>query len=204
MSLELYAAYVVACIVIVLVPGPTVTLIIASSIRHGTRAGLLNVAGTQLGLAMMIAVVGVGLTSMIEAAGHWFEWIRLIGAAYLIWLGIQMFRSSGRVNADGAPEAPRGGFFLQGFLVAASNPKTLVFFGAFFPQFIDPAGNHAFQIVLMGLTAMLFAAVSDSAFALVSGRAAKVLTASRVKLLSRISGSFLIGGGLWLAFARTK
>lgn len=204
MSLELYAAYVVACIVIVLVPGPTVTLIIASSIRHGTRAGLLNVAGTQLGLAMMIAVVGVGLTSMIEAAGHWFEWIRLIGAAYLIWLGIQMFRSSSRVNADGAPEAPRGGFFLQGFLVAASNPKTLVFFGAFFPQFIDPAGNHAFQIVLMGLTAMLFAAVSDSAFALVSGRAAKVLTASRVKLLSRISGSFLIGGGLWLAFARTK
>ena len=81
MSLELYAAYVVACIVIVLVPGPTVTLIIASSIRHGTQAGLLNVAGTQLGLAIMIAVVGIGLTSMIEAAGHWFEWIRLIGAA---------------------------------------------------------------------------------------------------------------------------
>jgi threonine/homoserine/homoserine lactone efflux protein len=204
MSLELYAAYVVACIVIVLVPGPTVTLIVASSIRHGTRAGLLNVAGTQLGLAMMIAIVGIGLTSMIEAAGHWFEWIRLIGAAYLIWLGIQMFRSSGRLNADGAPAAPRGGFLLQGFLVAASNPKTLVFFGAFFPQFIDPAGNHAFQIVLMGLTAMLFAAVSDSTFALVAGRAGKALTAGRVRLLSRISGSFLIGGGLWLAFSRAK
>lgn len=204
MSLELYAAYVVACIVIVLVPGPTVTLIIASSIRHGTRAGLLNVAGTQLGLAMMIAVVGIGLTSMIEAAGHWFDWIRLIGAAYLIWLGVQMFRSSGRLDADGAPVAPRGGFFLQGFLVAASNPKTLVFFGAFFPQFIDPAGNHAFQIVLMGLTAMLFAAVSDSTFALVAGRAGKALTAGRVRLLSRISGSFLIGGGLWLAFSRAK
>ncbi|MGI6854908.1 LysE family translocator [Mesorhizobium sp. 1B3] len=204
MSLELYAAYVIACIVIVLVPGPTVTLIVASSIRHGTRAGLLNVAGTQLGVAMMIAVVGIGLTSMIEAAGHWFEWIRLIGAGYLIWLGIQMFRSSGRLDAEGAPVAPRGGFFLQGFLVAASNPKTLVFFGAFFPQFIDPAASHAFQIVLMGLTAMLFAAVSDSAFALVAGRAGKALTASRVRLLSRISGSFLIGGGVWLAFSRAK
>ena len=102
MSLELYAAYVIACIVIVLVPGPTVTLIVASSIRHGTRAGLLNVAGTQLGVAMMIAVVGIGLTSMIEAAGHWFEWIRLIGAGYLIWLGIQMFRSSGRLDAFSA------------------------------------------------------------------------------------------------------
>ncbi len=204
MSLELYAAYVVACIVIVLVPGPTVTLIIASSIRHGTQAGLLNVAGTQLGLAIMIAVVGIGLTSMIEAAGHWFEWIRLIGAAYLLWLGFQMLRSSGPLSADGAPTVPRGGFFLQGFLVAVSNPKTLVFFGAFFPQFIDPAGNYAFQIVLMGLTAMVCAALSDSAFAVVAGRAGKVLTTSRVKLLSRISGSFLIGGGLWLALSRSR
>lgn len=204
MSLELYAAYLVACLIIILVPGPTITLIIASSIRHGTRAGLLNVAGTQLGLAAMIAVVGIGLTSMIEAAGHWFEWVRLIGAAYLIWLGIQMLRSSTRLGADGAPAVPRGGFFLQGFLVAISNPKTLVFFGAFFPQFIDPTGNFPFQIVLMGTTAMAFAAVSDSAYALAAGRAGKALTAGRIKLLSRISGSFLIGGGLWLAFSRAK
>jgi len=100
MSLELYAAYVVACIVIVLIPGPTVTLIIASSIRHGTRAGLANAAGTQIGVAAMIAIVGIGLNQMIEAMGHWFEWVRLLGAAYLIWLGIQMFRSGGALAAD--------------------------------------------------------------------------------------------------------
>jgi threonine/homoserine/homoserine lactone efflux protein len=152
----------------------------------------------------MIMVVGIGLTSMIEAAGHWFEWIRLIGAAYLIWLGVQMFRSSGRLASDRAPAPPRGGFFLQGFAVALSNPKTLVFFGAFFPQFIDPVGNHAFQMVVMGLTAMLFAAISDSTYALIASRAAKAMTAGRVRLLSRISGSFLIGGGLWLAFARAR
>ena len=204
MSLELYAAYLIACLIIVLVPGPTITLIIATSIRHGTRAGMLNVAGTQIGLAAMIAVVGIGLTSMIESAGHWFEWIRLLGAAYLIWLGIQMFGSSSTLTADGAPARPRGGFFLQGLLVALSNPKTLVFFGAFLPQFIDPAGNYAMQIVVMGATAMLFAAVSDSAYAIVGGRAAKALTAGRMKMLSRVSGSFLIGGGLWLAFSRTK
>lgn len=204
MSLELYAAYLITCLVIILVPGPTITLIIASSVRHGTRAGLLNVAGTQLGLAVMIAIVGIGLTSMIESAGHWFEWIRLIGAAYLIWLGIQMFRSSGRLAADGVPAVPRGGFFLQGFLVAISNPKTLVFFGAFLPQFIDPSGNHALQIALMGFTALVFAAASDSCYALVAGRAGRALTAGRVKLLSRVSGSFLIGGGLWLAFSRAK
>lgn len=202
MSLELYAAYLLACLVIVLVPGPTVTLIIANSVRHGTRAGLLNVAGTQLGLAVMIGIVGIGLTSTIEAAGHWFEWVRLAGAAYLIWLGWRMFRSSGDVGEGGVPVAPRGGFLLQGLIVALSNPKTLIFFGAFFPQFIDPAGNHALQIAIMGATAMLFAAISDSAYALVAGRARRLLTARRVKLLTRVSGGFLIGGGLWLAFSR--
>jgi homoserine/homoserine lactone efflux protein len=83
MSLELYAAYLVACLIVVLVPGPTVTLILANSMRHGTRAGLANVLGTQVGLAVMIGVVGLGLTSLIEAMGHWFDWLRLAGAAYL-------------------------------------------------------------------------------------------------------------------------
>ncbi|GAA4126692.1 LysE family translocator [Aminobacter aganoensis] len=204
MSFELYAAYVVACIVIVLIPGPTVTLIIASSIRHGTRAGLANVAGTQLGVAVMIAIVGIGLNQMIETMGHWFEWVRLLGAAYLIWLGIQMFRSSGRLEADGSPKRPRGGFFLQGFLVAISNPKTLIFFGAFIPQFIDPTANYAQQIVIMGITAMVFAALSDSTYAVAAGRAGRFLSARRLKLMTRISGTFLVGGGVWLAFSRAK
>jgi threonine/homoserine/homoserine lactone efflux protein len=204
MSLSLYGAFLVACIVIILVPGPTVTLIVANSIRHGTRAGLANVAGTQVGLGIAIAIVGVGLTFLIEGMGHWFEWVRLLGAAYLIWVGIQLFRQKGRLNPDGSAKAPRGGFFLQGLLVALSNPKMLIFFGAFLPQFIDPSGNYATQIAVMGLTAMLCAAVSDSGYALAAGRAAKALSASRMRLLSRISGGFLVGGGLWLAFSRAK
>ena len=204
MSLELYAAYVLACIVIILVPGPTVTLIIANSIRHGARAGLANVAGTQAGLAVMIAIVGIGLNTLISGMGHWFEWVRLIGAAYLIWMGVQMFRAKGTLNADGTARKPRGGFFLQGLAVALSNPKTLVFFGAFFPQFIAPQGNYTLQIVVMGLTAMIFAAVSDSTYALAASRAGRLLSASRIKLMSRISGSFLVGGGLGLAFSTAK
>jgi threonine/homoserine/homoserine lactone efflux protein len=202
MSIELYAAYLVACLVIVIVPGPTVTLIIANSIRHGTRAGLLNMLGTQVGLAVMIGVVGIGLTSLIEAMGHWFDWLRIAGAAYLVWLGWKMIRSSGQDGETKAPQPPRGGFLIQGVLVALSNPKTLVFFGAFFPQFIDPAHQHGLQILIMGLTAMMFAAVSDSAYAVAAGRAGRALSAGRVRLLSRISGGFLIGGGLWLAFSR--
>jgi homoserine/homoserine lactone efflux protein len=204
MPLETYIAYAIACIVIVLVPGPTVTLVIASSMRHGTRAGLLNVAGTQLGVAIMITIVGIGLASTIEAMGHWFEWIRLIGAAYLIWIGWQMIRSSGKLTDGAVPLAPRGGFFLQGFLVAVSNPKTLIFFGAFIPQFIDPQSDYALQILIMGITAMVIAAVSDSTYAIIAGRAGQALSTRRTRLMSRISGGFLIGGGLWLAFARAK
>jgi len=204
MSLSVYAAYLAACIVIILVPGPTVTLIVANSIRHGTRAGLANVAGTQAGIAIMIGIVGVGLTSAIEAMGHWFEWVRLLGAAYLIYIGVQMWRSRGALNADGTARRPRGGFFLQGLMVALSNPKTLIFFGAFIPQFLDPAGNHALQIAIMGGTALVCAAMSDSAYAVAAGRAGRMLTAGRIRLLSRLSGSFLIGGGVWLAFSRAK
>ena len=202
MSLEVYAAYFVACLVIVIVPGPTVTLIVANSLRHGTRAGILNMLGTQVGEAVIIAVVGIGLNSLIEIMGHWFDWLRLAGAAYLIWLGWRMIRSSGETDDGATPKAPRGGFVAQGCIVALSNPKTLLFFGAFFPQFIDPSRDYAVQIVMMGLTAMAVSAISDSAYALASGRAGRALSAQRVRLLSRVSGGFLIGGGAWLALSR--
>jgi threonine/homoserine/homoserine lactone efflux protein len=202
MSLELYAAFLVACLVVIIVPGPTVTLVVANSLRHGRRAGLLNVAGTQIGLAIMIGIVGIGLTSLIKAMGHWFDWLRLAGAAYLVWLGWKMIRSSGGDTPGEAPRPPRGGFVMQGAIVALGNPKTLLFFSAFFPQFIDPARAQGLQIAIMGGTAMLFAAVSDSAYAIAAGRAGQALSARRARFLSRASGGFLIGGGLWLALAR--
>jgi threonine/homoserine/homoserine lactone efflux protein len=93
MSAEVYAAYLAACLIVVLVPGPSVALIVANSIRHGTRAGLLNVLGGQIGIACTILVVAIGLTSLIESMGHWFDWLRLAGAAYLVWLGWKMIRA---------------------------------------------------------------------------------------------------------------
>jgi threonine/homoserine/homoserine lactone efflux protein len=204
MSLHLYAAYVLACVVLVIVPGPSVTLVVANGLRHGTRAGLLTVAGTLLGLTVIIAVVGLGLTSAIEALGRWFDWLRLIGAAYLVWLGWRMLRAEGAIQAQAGAKAPPGGFLTQGLLVSLSNPKTLVFFGAFFPQFIDPAGDYTFQIVIMGVTMIAVAAVSDSAYALLSGRAGRRLSGHRVRLMSRLSGGLLIGGGVWLALSRAR
>lgn len=204
MSFSLYAAYLAACLVIVIVPGPTVTMIVANSMRFGPRTGLMNVTGTQVGLAIKIAVVGLGLTSLVAATGHWFEWVRLAGAAYLVWLGWRMLRSPGIEPAKGARPERRTSFFVQGLIVALSNPKTLLFFGAFFPQFIDPAGHHGLQILVMGTTAMAFAAASDSAYAILSARATRSLTAGRLRLASRLGGGFLIGGGLWLALSRSR
>ena len=204
MSLELYAAYLLACLVFTLVPGPTVTLIIANSLTHGTRAGLLNVGGTQLGLAVFVGILLIGLASVIETMGVWFDWLRFLGAAYLVWIGIKIFRSSGKLDEVGRTPTPRGGFFLQGFLVMLSNPKVLIFFGAFIPQFVDPKGDYIAQVILLGATAMATAAVTDGGYAILTGRARALLTNTRVKLIAKVSGAFLVGGGLWLALTRTR
>lgn len=206
MSLELYLAFVLASLILIIVPGPTASLIIANALRHGSGAGLKNVAGTQAGLALMLMVAGIGLTSLIAALGAWFDWLRLAGALYLIYLGVRMWRGATAIDAAGigtaAARAPRGGFFLQGFLVAMSNPKMLFFFGAFFPQFLDHARPEGPQIALMGVTAMVLAALSDGAYALLAGGLGRALSGQRLKFLTKASGACLIGGGLWLAAQR--
>jgi len=203
-SLEVYLAYVLACAVITLIPGPTVTVIIANSLAHGPRAGLLSVAGTQLGLGLMMAILVVGLSSVIAAMGWLFEWLRWAGAAYLVWLGIRLLRSPEAIAEARSFPAPRGGFVLQGFLVLMANPKALLWFGAFIPQFVDPKGNYVGQIIVLGLTAMAVALVSDGAYAVLTGRAGAFLSKKRVRLISRLSGGFLIGGGIWLALTRAR
>ncbi len=204
MSSELYLAYLLATIVIVIVPGPTVTLIVANSLTHGTRAGLLNVAGTQGGLAVCIGIVALGLASFMQTIGWWFDWLRIVGAAYLIWLGWRLIRSTGEIDVSGTARKPRGGFLLQGFLVMMSNPKTLFFFGAFIPQFIDPARDYLTQIAILGPTAMLVALASDGLYAIAVGRARRLLTRRRVRFINRASGACLIGGGVWLALSRSR
>src|SRR5258707_4425076 len=129
MSLQLYLAFVAACIALALLPGPVVTLVIANGLRHGTRAALTNIAGVQTGLVIVIGIVAIGLTSLMATMGYWFDWVRFAGAAYLVWLGIKLIRSPVEGVKSDAPPPPRGRFFLQGFLVLLSNPKVLVFFG---------------------------------------------------------------------------
>jgi threonine/homoserine/homoserine lactone efflux protein len=205
MSLQAYLAFVVACIALALLPGPIVTLVIANGLRHGTRAALINILGAQAGLAIVIGIVAIGLTSLMATMGYWFDWVRFAGAAYLVWLGIKLIRFPVEgLGAEAPPPTPRGGFFLQGFLVLLSNPKVLVFFGAFIPQFVDVNRDHVLQVALLGVTFMVIAAITDGMYALLSGRARLIFSSRRTRLLSRVSGGFMIGGGIWLALTRAR
>ncbi len=105
-------------------PGPVVTLVIANGLRHGTRAALINVAGVQAGLAIVIGIVAVGLTSLMATMGYWFDWVRFAGAAYLVWLGIKLVRSPVEgVKADEPPPPPRGGFSCRVFWCCCPTPR---------------------------------------------------------------------------------
>ena len=207
MSLHAYLAFVAACIALALLPGPIVTLVIANGLRHGTRAALINVLGAQVGLAIVIGIVAVGLTSLMATMGYWFDWVRFAGAAYLVWLGIKLIRFPVEgIDADEPPPPPRGGFFLQGFLVLLSAiPKVLVFFGAFIPQFMDMNRDHVPQVALLGVTFMVIAAMTDMRLRAARRPRPEVLLGASARGWCRgISGGFMIGGGIWLALTRAR
>ncbi|MEM7290345.1 MAG: LysE family translocator [Pseudomonadota bacterium] len=195
--------FILACVAIIIVPGPTVTVIIANSLKSGSSAGLMNVLGTQVGLVPMLLIVAFGLDSILAAMGQAFFWIKLFGAAYLIWLGIKLLRSDGDLGQSKAEAKPLSGYFWQGILVIWSNPKALFFFGAFIPQFIDPGvGDPFWQTLVLGGIFILIATPCDAAYALAAGKAGTMLTRGRVRMVEIGSGLCLIGGGLWLALTK--
>jgi threonine/homoserine/homoserine lactone efflux protein len=201
MTLELYAAFVAATIVLMLIPGPNVALITANSIRHGPRWGLVTVAGTCAAMIPQLALTALGMTEALGLAGRWFVVLRWVGVAYLLWLGVQAWGGASHeaVSAtDG--RAPLGAVFLNGFLVSATNPKTLLFYAAFFPQFVA-ADHRAGQLWLLAATFLVLAAVIDCGWALLAGRLRGVL-ASHSRLRGRMTGAVLIAAGAGLAVAR--
>lgn len=202
-SLTTLIPYVGACAVLAVVPGPTVTVILANALRSGTLAGLSIIAGTQLGLVTMILVVALGLEAVMGFMAFAFDWIKLAGAAYLVWLGFNMLRSKGELGtAASGPAKSYSRLMLDGFLVIWSNPKALIFLGAFLPQFVSAEHATFPQVVVLGVLFMLVAGISDSLYAVLGGRARGLLSAARVKMLSRVSGAILMAGGIWLALVK--
>jgi threonine/homoserine/homoserine lactone efflux protein len=197
---ELFAAFMVITMILVVTPGPIVTLVIATGASQGVRAALVTVAGTTSGNALLIGAIALGLSWVLANAALLFDVLRWAGAAYLVSLGIQAWRSAGN---GGSRPPPSGVNFGRGVAVAMSNPKTIAFFTAFLPQFIDPALPAGRQLAIMCVVSVLLAALSDCAWAVAAGLGrAWFMQPSRAKLLARLSGLALIGGGVWLSLAR--
>ncbi len=197
-------AFTAAVAILMLIPGPNVALIIANSVSYGPRYGLLTVGGTSTAMVVQLGLTAAGLAELLSSLGAWFELLRLIGAAYLICLGIAQWRAPPVDLASVRPE-PRSAYtiFTRALLVSLANPKTLFFLGAFFPQFVRVDRPVGAQIAVLSVVFLLLAVAVDCAWAVLAGRVRGVL-ASRARLRNRVSGGFLIGAGAALAVARNK
>jgi homoserine/homoserine lactone efflux protein len=201
MTWELFAAFLLITSIMVITPGPIVTLVIATGASQGLRAAFTTVVGTTLGNAILLTAIAFGLSFVLKHAAMLFEVLRWIGAAYLIWLGLQAWRHAGESSAAATPSGHV--HFWRGFAVALSNPKTIAFFTAFLPQFVDPSLPVDRQLAVMCTVTVVLAGCTDAGWAVAAGLGrAWFMTSWRAKLLGRLSGVALIGGGVWLSLAR--
>jgi len=201
MNWQLFSAFLLITVILVIVPGPIVTLVIATGVARGIRAALQTVIGTTLGNAVLLACIALGLTWILKTSAQVFEYVRWVGAAYLVWLGIQAWRRAGS-STEAVP--PRGHIHAwRGFVVAITNPKTIAFFTAFLPQFIDPALPVGRQLIVMCAVTVVLAGCLDAAWGVTAGLGRAWLMKPRHnRLLGRLSGAVLIGGGIWLSLQR--
>ncbi len=202
MSLHLYAAFVAAVAILMLIPGPNVALIVANSIAHGARYGLLTVAGASAAMVVQLGLTALGMTTLLGALAQGFEILRWLGVAYLVFLGLSAWRAPALDLTRARPErrAARA-MFLRGFLVSLTNPKTLLFYAAFLPQFVDASADGGRQLAILSVTFVALALLLDGGWALLAARLRGVLGVNG-RLRNRLTGSLLIGAGLGLALAR--
>ncbi|WP_374454157.1 LysE family translocator [Nocardioides sp.] len=194
-----WVAFLVASILFIQVPGPSLLFTIGRALTVGRREALLSVLGNGLGVTAQVALVAVGLGAVVAASATAYTLIKVAGAAYVIWLGVQAIRHRADARLAMAASVPvrRGHPVRIGFTVGATNPKTIVFFVAFLPQFTDPTGPVAVQTMLLGLVFGAMAVVSDGTWAIAAGTARDWFARrpSRLDTLSATGGTMMIGLG---------
>jgi len=200
-TLDTFAVFAAAAFVLIVIPGPAVLFIVSHSLAHGRRAGLASAAGTASGEFLHVVAAAVGLSALVASSTAAFEVVKLIGAAYLILLGIRtlLTRVHGdAIEGDGRPVVSRRRSYWRGYRVGALNPKTALFFLAFLPQFVHPdRGAVAVQALLLGTVFCLIAWVSDSSYALVVGTLADRMRRSTAVARTRrwVSGTVMVALG---------
>ena len=200
----LYIAFAATVAILALTPGPNLALIVANSVAHGPRYGLVTIAGTSSAMIVQLGLTALGMTGLMGTLGGLFEWFRWIGVVYLVYLGIVQWRAI-VIDLSGTPPEAKSAsaIFGRGFFISLTNPKTLLFYGAFFPQFVDPAKEIGPQVAILSATFLALICMIDTGWAFAAGRARGILSAHG-RLRNRISGGLLIGAGIGLAFARNK
>jgi threonine/homoserine/homoserine lactone efflux protein len=205
MPIEFWLAYVAATAILLVIPGPTILTVIGYSMSHGRRANVPLVAAVALGDSTALAVSLLGLGALLAASALWFTVVKSVGGLYLLYLAIRMFRA-GLVPAD-APAATaldsRWRLFLNTYLVTALNPKGIVFFVAFLPQFISPDRPVTIQLWVMGVTFVVMAAVNATLYAVFAASANRFLASPRAQRRFNFAGGSLLGAaGIWALLAR--
>ena len=192
--------FILASFLVVIVPGPTVSLIIANSLKFGIRAGILNVVGTQLGLIFLIILLALGFKAISPFLEDVIKIVRIIGAFYLMILGYLSFTTKNFSENSHSIKKFDKKFILQGLIVILSNPKAFLFLGAFIPQFIDITQKIENQIIYFGILFMIVGAIFDGMYAVVFGKFREIIINKYINTLNKLGGTLLFFVGLWLLF----
>jgi threonine/homoserine/homoserine lactone efflux protein len=199
--------FIMAAAALLIIPGPAVFYIMARSIDQGKKAGIVSVLGVSLGGAVHVLAGAIGISAILMTSATAFHIVKYLGAVYLIYLGCKTLFSASAGMASEIPKAPRKKLFqifCESVIVEVLNPKTALFFLAFFPQFISPsAGSVTGQFLLLGAIFIVLALLSDGMYAILAAAIRKRLLASKVRsaLQNRITGCFYIVLGVFSAFA---
>jgi threonine/homoserine/homoserine lactone efflux protein len=209
-SADRLVAFAALSFLLIVIPGPSVLFVVGRALAQGRRAALTTVVGNTMGAYVLVVAVALGIGSVVERSVLVFTVLKLAGALYLVYLGIKAWRQRGALRAAfTAGTAPRGGLRTlgEGFAVGVANPKTIVFFAAVLPQFVDRGRGHVvLQMLLLGLVFNAIAIVSDSVWGLVAATARDWFARSprRLSLVGGAGGLTMIGLGVTVAVTGRK
>ena len=205
MSIELWLAFVAASAVLLIIPGPTILTVISYSMAHGRRANVPLVAAVALGDSTALVVSLLGLGALLATSAFWFTVVKLVGGLYLLYLGIKLLRAGISSTELAAPAVPgsRWRLFANTYLVTALNPKGIVFFVAFLPQFISPRAAVSQQLWVLAVTFVVMATLNATLYAMFAGSARKLLASQRAQRRFNLAGgSLLSAAGVWALLAK--
>ncbi|MGD2166492.1 MAG: LysE family translocator [Gammaproteobacteria bacterium] len=201
---SLYISFVLVASAVIVMPGPNVLVTIATSLAHGHIRGLQTVAGTLSAMAIQLYIAAMGTTLLAEFLAEVFQALKWLGAAYLLYLGVSRVRVAFRAQATDSPEiGTAAGSFGRGFIVGMTNPKTILFFGAFLPQFTAATLPIGPQIAVLSVSFLALALLFDGLYVLAASKVSEMAgTPVFRRWLDGCAGTLLIGSGVGLAIVR--